>query len=181
MLKKINPQKLLIQLIIITIGALIGISAFPGWNKENTNQNNILPIITPHPNPSPNFSNLERGKIESSASGISPLSKTEGFGEGAGGEVSSSSITLITGSTKTNLTFTEGQTLYEIFNSKENAGKINFKGKEYTGIGFFVTDIGELHSGGGNDLLYYVNGVQANSGVSVYKPKVGDVVEWKLE
>ncbi len=175
MLKKINPQKLLIQLIIITIGALIGISAFSGWNKENISRNgevaggevgietqpqDLLSSTTREPK------GVQRQYDEAVARPIDP---------------STNSLTIITGSTKTNLTFTEGQTLYEIFNSKENVGKINFRGKEYTGIGFFVTDIGELHSGGGNDLLYYVNGVEANSGISVYKPKVGDVVEWKLE
>lgn len=166
-MKKIDPQKLLIQLVIVTIGMMIGISAFSNWNKEEISQN--------------------QDQIGSNTADIPPLSKTEGFGEGSGGEVkpivapSPNSLTLITGATKTNLFFTEDQTLYEILNSKENAGKINFKGKDYTGIGFFVTDIGELHSGDGKDLLYYVNGIEASSGISVYKPKVGDVVEWKLE
>lgn len=180
-MKKINPTKLLINGVIILIAMIIGISVFSNGHKENKIQDNTSPTITPHPNPSPNFSNLERGKIESSTSSIPPLSKTEGFGEGLGGEVSSSSLTLITGSTKTTLTFTEGQTFFEILNSKENLNKIKFKGMDYTGIGFFITDIGELHSGGGKYLLYYVNGVQADSGISIYKPKVNDVVEWKLE
>ncbi len=40
----------------------------------------------PTPNPSPNFSNLERGKMQSIASRISPLAIHEVNGEGAGGE-----------------------------------------------------------------------------------------------
>lgn len=173
-MKKINPQKLLIQLIIITIGLMFGIFAFSNGQKENISRNvegagGEVGIET---QPQDLLSSSTR----------EPKGVQHQYGEvNVTAEIPQDSFTLITGSTKTNLTFTEGETLYKIFNSKENSGKIEVKGKEYTGIGFFVTDIGELHSGGGKDLLYYVNGVEASAGVSVYKPKVGDVVEWKLE
>jgi len=30
-------------------------------------------------------------------------------------------------------------------------------------------------------LLYYINGKEASVGVSTYKPKNGDIIEWKLK
>jgi hypothetical protein len=90
-------------------------------------------------------------------------------------------ITMIAGSTNVQLVMTPHQTIYEILNNPENAGKISFSGKDYTTLGFFVTDIGDLHSGNGKNLLYYVNGVEAPFGISIYTPQVGDYIEWKLK
>ena len=74
-----------------------------------------------------------------------------------------------------------GETLYQEMSDEKNAGHISFSGKEYQGLGFFVTDIGSLHEGNGKYLFYYVNGVEASAGVSTFVPKVGDLIEWKLK
>ena len=64
--------------------------------------------------------------------------------------------------------------------AKENK-QIIFSGKNYPVLGFFVTDIGSLHTGDGKNLIYYINNKEANVGVSSYLPKDGDIILWKLE
>ncbi|MBP7805091.1 MAG: DUF4430 domain-containing protein [Candidatus Pacebacteria bacterium] len=73
------------------------------------------------------------------------------------------------------------RTLYAYLEEANGEGKINFTAKEYMGLGFFVTEIGELQEGGGKHLLYYINGNEASVGVSTYLPQNGDHVDWKLE
>ena len=61
------------------------------------------------------------------------------------------------------------------------AGTLSFAGKNYPILGFFVTDIGDLHATGGENLFYYINGEEALVGVSTLSLKDGDVIEWKLK
>src|SRR3989344_4658193 len=77
--------------------------------------------------------------------------------------------------------FTPSTFLYDALLQEKNKGKIDFSGKNYPGLGFFVTDIGTLHSGKGKNLIYYINSKEATVGVSSYALKDGDVIEWKLE
>ena len=77
--------------------------------------------------------------------------------------------------------FTSNTILYDALVREKNEGRINFSGKNYPGLGFFVTDIGSLHAGMGKNLIYYINGKEATVGVSSYTLKDGDVIEWKLE
>lgn len=91
-----------------------------------------------------------------------------------------SSITLTAGETVVNLTIIPGQNLYEILQNKQNKELIYFDGKDYPGLGFFVTKIGTLESINGKYLFYYVNGVEALKGISSYIPQAGDMVEWKI-
>ena len=80
-----------------------------------------------------------------------------------------------------NFSFDIGQSLYEILLDAQNDKKLKFSGKNYPALGFFVTDIESLHSGDDKNLIYYINGQEANVGVSAYFPQNGDVVEWKLK
>ena len=70
--------------------------------------------------------------------------------------------------------------LYTILLAGKTAGQIHFTGKSYSGIGFFISSIGNLKEGDGKYLIYYVNGIEASVGISSYVPKAGDVIEWKL-
>jgi hypothetical protein len=90
-------------------------------------------------------------------------------------------VNLIAGDKNINLQITQGQTLYEILQNGENKKLISFDGKEYTGIGFFMTSIGNLHQENAKYLMYYVNGIEASLGISQYVPKSGDLIEWKLK
>lgn len=90
------------------------------------------------------------------------------------------SVALTAGDTNVELSPTAGMTLYDaLVEAKEN-GALSFSGKEYSGLGFFVSDIGTLHQTAGTNMIYYINSKEASVGVSAYILKDGDVIEWKL-
>ncbi len=91
------------------------------------------------------------------------------------------SITVSAGKIKFNLSVPANTLFYDALIQAKNAGTMEFSGKIYPGLGFFVTDIGTLHSGNGKNLLYYINGKEATVGVSSYALKDGDIIEWKLK
>ena len=90
------------------------------------------------------------------------------------------SITMVITGVGTGIPLIENAPLYDSLVAAQKSGLITFTGREYSGLGFFVTDIGTLHGGDGKNLLYYINGKEASVGVSTYIPKNGDVVEWRL-
>lgn len=90
-------------------------------------------------------------------------------------------IDIIAEDITSRIALSSGQSLYDaLVLAKENK-QIVFSGKNYPALGFFVTNIGSLHSGNGKNLIYYINGQEASVGVSSYFPQNGDVVEWKLK
>jgi len=89
--------------------------------------------------------------------------------------------TVVAGDTTLHLTMSKGETLYDALMNAKNNNQLIFSGKAYPSLGFFVTDIGSLHAGSGKNLFYYVNGKEADVGISSYVPTNGDVVDWKLE
>jgi hypothetical protein len=79
------------------------------------------------------------------------------------------------------LTFTQGESLYNILLKEKEKNNLSFSGKDYPGMGFFTTDIGTLQSNKDHYLMYYINGKEAEVGISSYLPQNGDVIEWKLK
>lgn len=75
----------------------------------------------------------------------------------------------------------EHTTVYDAMNDLMSEGKMTFEGKDYPGLGFFVTQINSLVSGDGKNLMYYINNKEASLGVSTYVIKEGDIIEWKLK
>ena|SRR3989338_2636080 len=94
---------------------------------------------------------------------------------------SSISFTVMAGDTTFPLVANSGQSLYDVLLAAKEDKQITFSGKNYSGLGFFITDINSLHSGDGKDLIFYINGKEANVGVSSYVINNGDVILWKLE
>jgi hypothetical protein len=90
-------------------------------------------------------------------------------------------ITILFGKEKTELSVPINTTFYDALMQAKDAGTLKLSGKNYPGLGFFVTEIGELRAENGKDLLYYINSKEANVGVSSYILKDGDIIEWKLE
>lgn len=90
-------------------------------------------------------------------------------------------ITIIAGEEKINLSIPANTFFYDALIQAQNAEAMTFSGKNYPGLGFFITNIGKLNAGDGKYLLYYINGKEASVGVSSYSPKDGDVIEWKLK
>jgi hypothetical protein len=94
--------------------------------------------------------------------------------------VVSETFRLAAGSTVLSLQVTGGPLLTILTSAKER-GEIAFSGKEYPGLGFFVTEFGSLKEGDGKHLMYFINGKEASVGVSLYIPKAGDSVVWELK
>lgn len=90
-------------------------------------------------------------------------------------------VSVRAGSQKIHLLPVSGSSLYEVLLAAQKSGLIEFSGENYLGLGFFVTKIGSLQSGGGKYLFYYINGKEASVGVSSYILRDGDFVEWKLK
>lgn len=76
----------------------------------------------------------------------------------------------------------ENQTSIENFMNKlRKEEKIDFKDKNYTGMGKFIEEINGVKNSGEKNWIYYVNGKKANIGISNYKINIGDIVSWKYE
>jgi hypothetical protein len=80
--------------------------------------------------------------------------------------------------------------VYDLMKNLREQKKIDFSGHDYSGMGFFIEEINgvrnnppnPLYQGGsGKNWLYYVNGRLASIGVSFYKLKNNDTIEWKYE
>lgn len=88
-------------------------------------------------------------------------------------------ISIIVGKLKLTPTVLSGTSLYDVLMSEKNNGNLVLVGKESPGLGFFVTEIGDLKSTDKKFVVYDINGQSATVGISSYYPKDGDVIEWK--
>lgn len=84
-----------------------------------------------------------------------------------------------------NVAISEGENVYELMSflsrgSKEEP-RFDFKAREHQGLGYFVYEINGIKGKSGAYWIYYINGEEANVGVSKYIVKDGDVIEWKQE
>jgi hypothetical protein len=159
----------------ILILATAGVLAYSIHKKETLIAPYTIPVASPVPvknqTSKPEFQNKN-------APPLIPLLSTRG--EEHQTPASTSFITVVAGELKVGIPYIENETFYSALVSAQKSGLLTFVGREYSELGFFVSDIGTLHSGEGKNLLYYINGKEASVGVSTYVPKNGDVVEWRL-
>lgn len=71
--------------------------------------------------------------------------------------------------------------VYGLMSLLKNDGKITFTETTYIGMGKMITGINGMKSGGERTWIYYVNGAEAQVGVSNYMLRPGDVVSWQYE
>lgn len=71
--------------------------------------------------------------------------------------------------------------IYDFMEKLKIEGKIDFKEKNYIGMGKLIEEINGIKNSGELNWIYYVNGQKANIGVSNYKINNGDIVSWKYE
>jgi transcriptional regulator len=94
-------------------------------------------------------------------------------------------ISLAVSDKKYNTEIKEGSSLFELMEKiKEESveGKIfDFKYKETSGLGNFVTEINGEKGTPGRYWIYYVNGRLGSVGVSNYILKNGDIINWNQE
>ena len=76
---------------------------------------------------------------------------------------------------------TGSMSVYDFMDKIRREGKINFTEKNYIGMGKFIEEINGVKGNGNQNWIYYVNGKEAQVGVSNYKIKTGDIVSWKYE
>lgn len=73
-------------------------------------------------------------------------------------------------------------TVYDLMNILKEKNKISFSGKNYPDLGFFVEEINGIKNNLlGKNWVYYINGQPARMGISNYKLKNNDIIEWKYE
>lgn len=72
-------------------------------------------------------------------------------------------------------------TVYDFMDKLRSEGKMNFTEKEYTGMGKFIESINGIQNSSSQFWIYYVNGQEAQVGVSNYKINTGDILSWKYE
>lgn len=75
----------------------------------------------------------------------------------------------------------EQTSVYNFMTQLKNEGKINFKDKNYPGMGKFIEEINGIKNSREKNWIYYVNNKKAEIGISNYKLNLGDVVSWKYE
>ncbi|MDE2399960.1 MAG: DUF4430 domain-containing protein [Patescibacteria group bacterium] len=75
----------------------------------------------------------------------------------------------------------QNTSVYDFMDKLRTEGKINFEDKTYVGMGKFIESINGIKNTGDKSWIYYVNGKEAQIGVSNYKMNPGDVVSWKYE
>jgi hypothetical protein len=75
----------------------------------------------------------------------------------------------------------EKESIYDFMDRLRKEGKINFKDKNYMVLGSFVEEINGIRGNGEKNWIYYVNGKEAEIGISKYEIGPGDVVTWKYE
>jgi hypothetical protein len=76
----------------------------------------------------------------------------------------------------------EGSSAYELMLELKKQG-LTFSGSEYSGIGFYVSEINGLVENKKTRAYWtvYINGKQSNLGVSALILKENDTIEWKYE
>ncbi len=76
----------------------------------------------------------------------------------------------------------DGDTVYDAMKNlqKDKINNFSFNYKEYSGLGIFVEEINGV-GGDGKYWIYTVNGNEASVGVSKFKLKSGDIINWELK
>ena len=167
-----NPKKLYIETIILLFFCVVIFFVYTKEEKITTPSQvkTEAPLLDKEGVPA---GNLKKNPL---ASGTPPQQgREETIPE------NTQSATVLAGEMNINLSFLPNTIFYDALIQARDANKITFSGKNYPGLGFFVTDIGTLHAGSRKYLIYYINGKEATVGVSAYTLKKGDVIEWKLE
>lgn len=89
-------------------------------------------------------------------------------------------ITLEINGIKYESKISEEISVYDFMDKLRTEEKIDFKEKNYSGMGKFIEEINGIKNGE-KYWIYYVNGEKATIGVSNYKINEGDIISWKYE
>lgn len=136
---------------------------------------------------------LEPAIVESDQAGFEipaakvPAEKTV-LPKTGGGQVEQIQAVMLINGAEYRTAIKPDSSVYDLMVLLKNQGKVDFKVKNYSSLGFFIDEINGIKNDpaglpaqAGKNWLYYVNGKPAPVGVSYYKLKNNDQVEWKYE
>ncbi|MDO8655010.1 MAG: DUF4430 domain-containing protein, partial [bacterium] len=92
-------------------------------------------------------------------------------------------VTLIVEGVPHDLQVPLSSSVYEVMSQAQAARIMEFSGKEFSGIGYFVEEINGKREDfkGRHFWILYMNGQKAKAGVSSLFVNNQDVIEWKYE
>lgn len=145
------------------------------------NKKKEIPIIVP----------LEQNYTEEKIEGVVPIKSQKNNGIDTintakiGQNENNIKVTLSVLDKKYEVRTQEGSSVFEMMKILEEesttSNKFNFKYKEVSGLGSFITEINGVKGTPGKYWMYYVNDKLASVGVSNYILKEGDIISWKNE
>lgn len=175
-----KKQKIFFWVFIMFLFAVAAVSVFVG-NQKETGGNFALPQIS-------RIESVNSAAVSGNVANAQPAVRTAKEIPAAQKPAvlpaqtqNTPSVLLHAGDVSIVLNPGTGATLFDLLSNAGDAGEIIFTGKQYSGLGFYVTSIGSLRESVKNHLFYYINGKPAAVGISSYIPKDGDVIDWKLE
>lgn len=77
----------------------------------------------------------------------------------------------------------KGSSAYDFMAKAQQTSDLQFRGKEFPGLGFFIQEINGLEQSPrlGKYWIYYINGKKAEVGISAYMVNNHDVILWEYE
>ena len=159
-----------LAIIIILLMALgVGLVIFLTGEKEQPVLNQTSEII-----------NLSNQIVADEKPIVQPIETISSETDGAKIEKIQASM-LINGA-EYQITVKSDSSVYDLMSQLKKQNKIDFKGSDYSGMGFFIEEInGVKNNPAGENWIYYINGRPAPIGISYYKLKNNDTIEWKYE
>jgi hypothetical protein len=93
------------------------------------------------------------------------------------------SAALFVGDKKYETSVSGNSSVYDLMEKLQKETDFRFSGKNYPEFGFFVEEINGVKNNPRNFQywIYYINGQEANMGISAMKLKQGDIIVWKYE
>jgi hypothetical protein len=175
-----NRKKIIFALVFVIISVVFFMQAF-----ENNVSNNLAKSVASDLSSSKNFIQDEAGAGEIKTEHVKNIEKSTDssiFATSSQIVNKSQNAEIIILDKKIEFSFEEGDSLFNAMNELQNSGQISFKGKEFSAMGFFVEEINGFKQLPKERKYwrYYVNNKEASVGISNYKLKNNDSIEWKL-
>ena len=90
-------------------------------------------------------------------------------------------ITLIVASSSYQIDVPPDSTVLDVLRAAASTSALQFSGREYPSLGFFIDSINGVRGANGSYWALYINGTYSQLGASSAVVKAGDTVEWRYE
>lgn len=166
-MKNYKFKKILLPVLLVIVIALLSYFSFHSKTQDQQVEN-IDNLNTAEQD----IPQIESGKIINSS-----------VEEERGGSQTSDFVTLKILDKNYQVSFENGDSVFDVMNKikSDKNNNFDFKYKEYPSLGVFVEEINGLKNGQDKYWIYYVNGKEAEVGISKYILKRGDIISWNQE